>query len=264
LNHVIDAAVMAGGTPEPDEPLFAYTRGRPKALLPVGGKPMVQWVLDAVGATRTIRNVSIVGLDPRATELQCRKPFRYVPGTGSLVENIQAAAAAVRAEVDPPQYLLTIGSDIPAVTPAMIEWATTTPLASGRDAYGFVVSLATLARRFAGPHEDLLRLVEGHVVMGDLALFKPAALAEIHPAWPRLLAARKSVVTMARLAGAGILLRLLFRRLRRTHIERLIRTRLDLDNEILVCPFAEVAMDADRPHEYEILVRDFERHPSRG
>ena len=35
---IIDAVVMAGGVPGPDEPLYPLTQGRPKALLPLAGR----------------------------------------------------------------------------------------------------------------------------------------------------------------------------------------------------------------------------------
>jgi NDP-sugar pyrophosphorylase family protein len=44
----MDAIVIAGGIPEPGDPLYEYTQGQPKALLDIAGKPMVQWVLDAL------------------------------------------------------------------------------------------------------------------------------------------------------------------------------------------------------------------------
>ena len=53
----MDAVITAGGIPEPDDPLYAYTQGKSKALLDIAGKPMVQWVLDAVCASQNIDNI---------------------------------------------------------------------------------------------------------------------------------------------------------------------------------------------------------------
>ncbi len=51
----MDAIVIAGGIPEPGEPLYPYTQGKPKATLEISGKPMAQWVLDALnGAARSL------------------------------------------------------------------------------------------------------------------------------------------------------------------------------------------------------------------
>ena len=40
----MDAILLAGGVPAPDSPLYPYTKGKNKATLEIGGKPMLQWV----------------------------------------------------------------------------------------------------------------------------------------------------------------------------------------------------------------------------
>ena len=45
----MDAVVLAGGIPQPNEPLYSYSHGEAKALIDMAGKPMIQWVLDALG-----------------------------------------------------------------------------------------------------------------------------------------------------------------------------------------------------------------------
>ena len=42
----MDAVILAGGIPRPDEPLYAYSNGEAKALIDVAGKPMIQWVYE--------------------------------------------------------------------------------------------------------------------------------------------------------------------------------------------------------------------------
>ena len=56
------AIVTAGGESQPGEPLYDQTHGGLKALLNIHGKPMVQWVLDALGQTDRIDQVIVVGL----------------------------------------------------------------------------------------------------------------------------------------------------------------------------------------------------------
>ena len=45
----MNAIVTAGGIPQPGDKLYAYSNGDSKALIDLAGKPMVQWVLDALG-----------------------------------------------------------------------------------------------------------------------------------------------------------------------------------------------------------------------
>ena len=59
----MDAIITAGGIPKPEDPLYPFTQGISKALLEIAGKPMIQWVLDALNEAATIDNIVIVGLD---------------------------------------------------------------------------------------------------------------------------------------------------------------------------------------------------------
>ena len=75
--------ITAGGIPEPGEPLYAFSQGQSKALIDVAGKPMIQWILDALSGARSIKNVLIVGLD--GTEgLACKKMLHYLPNQGGM------------------------------------------------------------------------------------------------------------------------------------------------------------------------------------
>ncbi len=66
----MDAIVLAGGIPQPDDPLYAYTQGKPKPLLEIAGKPMLQWVLNALSASDHVDNVVIVGLDDQFVHMK--------------------------------------------------------------------------------------------------------------------------------------------------------------------------------------------------
>ena len=60
----MDALVTAGGIPDPNEPLYEYTHGEPKAMLDICGKPMVQWVLNALEGAKTVDRIVVAGLPP--------------------------------------------------------------------------------------------------------------------------------------------------------------------------------------------------------
>ena len=85
----MDAIVIAGGIPEPEEPLYEYTQGQPKALLDIAGKPMVQWVLDALGGAKTIDQIVLIGLSEE-DGLESPKPITYVPNQGGMLQNVRA------------------------------------------------------------------------------------------------------------------------------------------------------------------------------
>ena len=94
-----DALVTAGGVPQPGDSLYEFSQGRSKALIDVAGKPMVQWVLDALSGAKRIGRVVIVGLDESAG-LSCKKPISYLPNQGGMLDNIRGGAHKI-AELNP-------------------------------------------------------------------------------------------------------------------------------------------------------------------
>ncbi len=91
----MDAIVIAGGIPQPDEPLYPFTQGLPKALVDICGKPMVQWVLDAVEKAETIDQVVVVGLSPESN-LKSTKIKDYAENQGSILLNIRLGVERIQ------------------------------------------------------------------------------------------------------------------------------------------------------------------------
>ena len=85
----MDAVILAGGIPQPEDPLYSYSKGDAKALIDVAGKPMIQWVLDALSRAKHVDNVIIVGLSPK-NKLKSRKPVFYLSNQGRMLSNIVA------------------------------------------------------------------------------------------------------------------------------------------------------------------------------
>jgi NDP-sugar pyrophosphorylase family protein len=73
----MDAIITAGGIPQPGDPLYAYSNGDSKALIDISGKPMVQWILDALGDSKKVDNVIVIGLTSKSG-LTCKKPLHYI------------------------------------------------------------------------------------------------------------------------------------------------------------------------------------------
>ena len=83
----MDAIVTAGGIPQPGEPLYEYTQGKNKALLDVCGKPMIQWVLDALCEAKTIDQIVVIGLPPNSG-VTCERITTFMPNQGGLLQNM--------------------------------------------------------------------------------------------------------------------------------------------------------------------------------
>jgi len=117
----MDAVVLAGGTPAPNDPLYPYAQGRPKVLIDIAGKPMLQWVLEALDAVADIDAIVIVGLT-ESHGLQSAKVRAYLPDQGGMLANILAGLREVLRRHPQAEYAALLAGDIPAITPEMVHW----------------------------------------------------------------------------------------------------------------------------------------------
>jgi CTP:molybdopterin cytidylyltransferase MocA len=250
----MDAVLLAGGIPLPGEPLYAESAGRSKALIDVAGKPMAQWLLDALSTSQQVGSVIIIGVG-QESGLSCTKPLTFLPDGKGLLDNVLLGLAYVRQHSPGTTHVLLASTDTPAVTPEMIDWRIRAAQASYSDLNYAVVERRTMEARFPASKRSFIRLRDLEVCGADLNVLS-VNLAEKSELWERLVAARKSARRQAGLLGYDLLFRLLTRRITLTQAEVRISQRLGLKGTVVISPYAELAMDVDKPEQLEILRQD--------
>jgi GTP:adenosylcobinamide-phosphate guanylyltransferase len=253
----MDAVVMAGGIPKPEDALYAYTQGESKALMAIAGKPLIQWVLDALGEAKTIDQIVIVGLDA-TDKLTCSKPMTFIPNQGSMLNNVRSGVWEISKLNPKAVHALVASSDIPAITGEMIDWSVNTSLETDDDLYYSVVPREVMENRYPGSNRSFIRLKDMEVCGADMNVIRISVATGRDKLWNSLIAARKNVFKQAALIGYDTLILLLLRRLSIDKAVQIITKRLNLKGRALVSPYAEVGMDVDKPHQYEILSADLE------
>ncbi len=251
----MDAVVLAGGIPQPKEPLYAYSNGEAKALIDVAGKPMVQWVLDALGGAKSIEHIIVIGLSAKSN-LSCRKPITYISNQGRMLDNLKVGTAKALEFNPQAKYVLVSSSDIPAVTSEMVEWLIKTCGESDDDIYYNVVRRDTMEQVFPGSKRTYTRLKDMEVCGGDMGMARAAVVTENPEFWTKIINSRKSPISQAMLLGPAIIFKLLTRQLTADDVIRRVAKKLDLNGRAIVCPYAEIGMDVDKPHQLE-LMREF-------
>jgi hypothetical protein len=219
---------------------------------------MIQWVLDALSGARAIRRVVVVGLTPGDAPLHCDKPLGFLPNQGGMISNIEAGVKWLLEQDPASSHALIVSSDIPTITPAMVDWNVDTSLTTDHEAYYSLISDVDMERRFPGSKRSFFKLKEGRFAGGDMNMFRTSLLGHYHPAWRNIVAARKNVFKQASLVGLGPLLRLVFGTLTIDGALQTAQRALNIRARVLLCPYPETGMDVDKPHQYEIVRRDLE------
>ena len=254
----MDAIVTAGGIPRAGEPLYEFTQGRPKALLEIAGKPMVQWVLDALGGAKKIERVVVVGLGEESL-LTSRKPLFYLPNQGGMVENILAGAQKLLSLNPSAQAMVSVSSDVPAITGEIMDWMVGEVESSDHDVFYNVVPRQAMENRFPGSKRTFTKFKDIEVCGGDVTAFRTALLTNEDGVWRELIAARKNVLKQAAIIGWSTFFLLFTRQLTVKGAVERVGKRLEIKAKALVSPYPEVGMDVDKPYQLEILQAELAR-----
>jgi NDP-sugar pyrophosphorylase family protein len=248
----MDAIVMAGGIPKPEDPLYEFTQGGPKALLDIAGKPMVQWVLDAISGAESVDRVVLISLSDEV-DLNCSKPVTYLPDQGGLLENVRGGIEKV-VEINPQaKHVLTVSSDIPTIKSEMIDWMVAENSKSDLDLYYTVIPRKVMEERFPESNRSYTLLKDAELCGGDLNMIRASTVYANVDMWDQIVAARKSVFKQAALLGYGNLLLLLSRQLTLAGAIKRVTKKMDITGEAVISPYAELGMDVDKPHQLEIV-----------
>ena len=258
---LIDAVLTAGGIPKPDEPLYPLTRGQSKALLPIAGKPMAQWIVDALAGSAQIGRIVVVGLAPGEGALTSPKELIYVPNAGSMIANAVAGMKKILEHNPSAEKVVLCSSDIPCLTSPMVDWMITTCLASDHEIYYGLISQADMERRFPGSRRSYFAIKEGRFCGSDIIMASTRLAGNYHPAWNEIVGARKNILRQASIIGFGTLWLMLTRQMTIAEAERRAQSRLGVKGRILLDPYAETGMDVDKPGQYELVKHDLETRP---
>jgi len=253
----MDAIILAGGA-SAEDPLAAMAKGLPKSMIGIAGKPMVQWVLDAVSEAPSVTNVALIGLED-ASMLKCQKPMVTLPDLGSLIANIQQGAQHFQ-QVHPQEtHILSLSADIPTVTAKIIETMIEKYTGLEYDIYYSVVERKVMEERFPGSRRTYLKVKDGEFCGGDLNCYSKKAALDPNALWKELIKLRKSPLKQAAMIGYGTLILLLLRQITLNSAAARVCQRLGITGNALCVPFAEIGMDVDKPFQFDMVQADLLR-----
>ncbi len=251
----MDAILLAGGSADQDDPLYALSAGKPKALVPIAGKPMAQWVIDALCGSKSIDRLIVVGSGP-----DCGLDFPartiFLQDSGSLLGNAHAGLVASTSGGSSSDLVMLVAADIPAVTPGMFDWIAAQANSSLADLYYCAIDKAAMEQRYEGSGRTYIRFRDRVVCGGDAVVVRAEAFTGDGAVWKRLTEGRKSYLKMAAAVGFDMLVLMLLRRLTIAETVHKASARLGIRGRVLDCPYPEVGMDVDKPFQFRIVEVD--------
>jgi GTP:adenosylcobinamide-phosphate guanylyltransferase len=251
----MDAIVTAGGIPRPEDPLYTYSHGDSKALIDVTGKPMVQWVLDALSDAKNVNNVIVIGLSPKSG-VTCRKPLHFVSNQGRMLSNIVAGVNKALELDKKSKYVLIVSSDIPTIKPEMVDWLIDTCMETKDDLYYGVCTREVMEKRFPDSKRTYTKLKGIELCGADMNISHVRMATEHLDMWETLIGSRKSPLRQAGIIGLDTFFQVFTRSITLEELVEKVCRRIGIKGRAIRWQSAEPCMDVDKPHQLELLRAD--------
>ena len=214
---------------------------------------MLERVIGALQSARSIDQIVVAGLVDDTRLVVYRRPVHFLPDQGSAVKNLLAGIDWLREQNPNASAVLISSSDIPAITGEIVDNLVAACRPFDYSFYYPLVTRETMEARFPGSKRTFVRLRNLHVAGGDIFIAQPD-LADANPElWRAIHAGRKQAWRLALLIGLLPLLKALIRRPTLSEVEKAASRMFGRPVKIILTPYAEVAMDVDKPDQLELL-----------
>jgi len=253
----MDAIVTAGGIPQPQDPLYTYSNGDSKALIDLAGKPMIQWVLDALGDAQQVDNVIVIGLTAKSG-VTCKKPLYFLSNQGRMLANIVVGVNKSLELNKRNQYVLIVSSDVPTIKSEMVDWVISSAMETRDDLYYGVCDREVMETRFPGSRRTYTKLKDIELCGADVHVSHVSMATEHLDTWEQLIGSRKSPLKQARKIGIDTFFKVLTKSITLDELVTTVCTRIGIKGRAIKYPFAEPCMDVDKPGQLEMLRADLE------
>ncbi|HBC93835.1 MAG TPA: hypothetical protein DCZ10_13305 [Pelotomaculum sp.] len=247
---MLDAVVLAGSSN--DGPLRECSEARYEALIPIGGKIMVQYVVEALLGCPQVRRVVVVGPVAELSPFFNGEQVSVIGSRGGIMDNIEAG---LKSCLEAGRVLL-VTSDIPMLTTqAVNDFLELCGDMSG-DLYYPIISKQVVENKFPTTRRTYVNLKEGVFTGGNLFLINPAVFKQCVENGQKIISLRKSPVGLCRLIGLGFVLKFLMRSLTIAEAEQKASQLLGrIKGIVVMSKYPEVGVDVDKPADLTLALR---------
>ncbi|MCL2438238.1 MAG: NTP transferase domain-containing protein [Coriobacteriia bacterium] len=239
----VDALVLAGGDGSVINPQTPV-----KGMVLVAGKPMVQWVLEALRQARHIRTIAVVLPPNQDTSGWEHLADKIIFSDGQISDNIIEGVNALKAS-GTEGLIISVTSDIPSVTPEAIDDFIVTTVERQADISYPLVKEVDMMTAYPDTQRTFFKLREGKVTGGNAMILDSKHFDRLRELGQEVFEARKNPLKMANMVGARFALKLATGRLSTDDLEERLGKILDLRCAAILTSNASIGADVDKPED---------------
>ena len=249
-------AVVLAADRGPDDPVAKATGVPCKSLTPVGGKPMVFRVLDALTASQVVNTYILCGPPKSVVDQEPHLGTLIASGRVKWFEN-QATPSSSAFHVlqtlpDETPVLLTT-ADHALLSARIVDYFCSEAQATGCDVVAGVARHETVTAAYPQTRRTATRLEDGAYCGCNLFAFLTPRARLAADFWRRVENQRKNPLRVIRVLGWSAVLRYLLGRLSLKEALKRMSHRLGFKAGAVVLPFPEAAVDVDSVSDLKLV-----------
>ena len=248
----VDALVIAGGSSDKLQKGSAVAK---EALIPIGNKVMVEYVMDALECTPGIDKIAVVGPDELQSIFAHKERLIIAKEGESAIDSVINGLELLK----PQDRLLILTADIPLITQAAISGFLELCQDPSIDLYYPIVPKEANDAKYPGIKRTYVTLKDGIYTGGNAFLVNPNIIYDRIETGKRLVKLRKSPLALSSLIGWKFILKLLTKRLTIKEIEEKFSNLLDLKGKAIISPYPEIGIDVDKLSDLQFVNDIFEK-----
>lgn len=242
----IGAVVLAGG-PVPKSLAALCTH---RALLPLGGRFIIEYILDALAGTPEICATAVVVPAEAHEALGKYVPLLVDAGDTLMVNMARGAQALAEAELT---HLLFITGDIPLITPAALSSYLQESLATGADFTYPIIPSTDSEARFPGAKRTYVKIRDGVFTGGNAVFASAHFFTDKQQLIEDVYNARKAPLKLAGILGWDTLARFLAGSIDLARLEVVASRILGAPARAIISHYAELGFDVDKQEDLEAV-----------
>jgi molybdopterin-guanine dinucleotide biosynthesis protein A len=249
-------AVVLAADRTSDDPLAVAAGVRSKCLVPVGGKPMVLRVLDALAAAREVEAIILCGPQRAVVDQEAELQARITSGKVTWVANREGPSASafhVLQSLPESARVLVTTADHALLTARMADHFCSQARSTRADIVVGLAAHALVQAAFPETKRTVIQVRERAYCTCNLFAFLTPWSRSVADFWRRVEGQRKKRLRMIGAFGWWTVVLYLLRLLTlRQGLERISR-RLGLRADAVLMPFPEAAVDVDTIGDWKLV-----------
>ncbi len=244
----VDAVILAGA-PNNGE-LKEVSPEEWEALIPIHGKPMLNYVVETLLHCKGIENAVVVG--PSVLREYLPAKVRLIEAGPNLTENVLLGVNALEKR----NKVCLVTADIPMISPEVINDFLHRCAELEGDIYYPIVSKEASEKAYPEVVRTYFTLKEGAFTGGNILLAAPEAILGSKWILDELIFQRKKPWKIVRHLGFYFILKFLLKQLTLQEIERRANEIFGYNGVMIISPYPELSTDVDKPSDLKLAERE--------